>query len=126
MKRYSEEEVRDLVSRAARLRNADVAELEKQEEYLNTQVKLLEELSAGLEEVIDNYQEESIKLLDRIDHLESVYWKHWGEREELRTLCQDLYRSGLVASELKFDTTDKWVRIFKPRMEQLGLLDGEQ
>ena len=120
MKRYSEEEVRDLVGRTARLRNADVAELEKRGEYLNGQVKLLEEISAGLEEVIDNCQKESIKLLDCIDHLEGLYWKLWGENEQLRELCRDLYGRICYYNE----TNDRLQ--FDDRMEELGLLEGEQ
>lgn len=106
MKRYSEEEVRDLVSRTARLRNADVAELEKQEEYLNTQVKLLEEISAGLEEVIDSCQKESTKLLDRIDQLEQ--------------LCRDLWLFACITGSGGAE------KAFEQRMNALGLLEGEQ
>ena len=96
-----------------------VRELSEQSEFWRKKCaeleKQIEDVDVDFMRVI--HAREVEKLQGRIDHLESVYWKHWGEREELKQLCRDLWN---------WDTrSTKGEELYK-RMTDLGLLDGEK
>lgn len=105
-----------------------VRELSEQSEFWR---KKCAELEKQIEDVdVDfmrvKHAKEVEKLQGRIDHLEGVYWKMWSENEKLRELCRDMYSYVDVAETHILLMTEGTCKEFRDRMEQLGLLDGEQ
>ena len=131
------EEIKDLTAELDEAKSELEHALEKWRIAQGTAIerkKKIEKLEKKLEEVDVDFirvvhAREVEKLQGRIDHLESVYWKHWREREELKQLCRDLYREAwMVSSDDPFYAPYRETGFkpkFKERMEQLGLPDGE-